>query len=52
MQNHPIRCYEAEMLRVGDDMKEHYMRMRTYEVQARWLMRTRSSTDGVSVLFS
>ena len=37
---------EVEMLRDGDDMKVHYMRMRPHEVQARCVMRTRSSTEG------
>ena len=39
-----------EML--GEDMKVHYMRMSPHEVQARCVMRTRSSTDGVSELLA
>ena len=41
-----------EMLSDGEDMKLHYMRMIPHEVQARWVMRTRSSTEGVSELFA
>ena len=35
-----------EMLRDGEDMTVHYMRMSPYDVQARCVMRTRSSTEG------
>ena len=38
------------MLRVEEDMNVHYMR--PHEVQARWVMRTRSSTEGVGALFA
>ena len=41
-----------EMQSDGADMKVHYMRMRPHEVQARCVMRTRSSTEGVSGLFA
>ena len=40
------------MLRDGEDMKVHYMRMSPHEVQARCVMRTRSSTEGVSELLA
>ena len=40
------------MLRDGEDMKVHYMRMSPHEVQARCVMRRRSSTKGVSELFA
>ena len=38
--------------RDGEDMKVHYMRMSPHEVQARCVMRTRSSTEGVSELLA
>ena len=41
-----------EMLYDGGDMKVHYMRMSPHEVQARCVMRTRSSTEGVSELLA
>ena len=41
-----------EMLGDGEDMKVHYMRMSPHEVQARCVMRTRSSTDVMSELFA
>ena len=49
-----LRDGEAERWDDGDedDMKEHYMRMRPHEVQARCERRTRSSTEGVSELFA
>ena len=43
---------EMEMHRDGDDMQVHYVRMRQHERQARCVMRTRSSTEGVSELFA
>ena len=46
------KMIEMEMLRDGDDMKVHYMRMSPHEVQARCVMRTRSATEGVSNLFA
>ena len=39
-----------EMLGDGEDMKVHYMRMSPDEVQARWTMWTRSSTEGAGAL--
>ena len=41
-----------EMQRDGDDMKVHYMRVSPHGVQARCVMRTRSSTEGVSEFFA
>ena len=41
-----------EMLGDGEDMKVHYMRMRPDEVHPRCGMRTSSSTEGVSELFT
>ena len=38
--------------RDGEEMKVHYMRMSPHEVQARCVMRTRSSTEGVSELLA
>ena len=46
------RMIEIEMHRDVDDMKVHYMRMSPHELQARCVMRTRSSTEGVSELFA
>ena len=40
------------MIEMLGDMKVHYMRMSPHEVQARCVMRTRSSTEGVSELFA
>ena len=45
-----LRGADEEMLRDGDDMKVHYMRMSPHEVQARWTMWTRSSTEGAGAL--
>ena len=39
-----------EML--GEDMKVRHMRMSPHEVQARCVLRTRSSTEGVSELLA
>ena len=41
-----------QTLRCGDDMKVQEMRMRPHEVQARRMMRTSSSTDGVGALLA
>ena len=47
-----LRDGDAERWDDRDAKKVHYMRMRPHEVQARCVMRTRSSTEGVSELFA
>ena len=42
-----MRSYEG-----ADAMKVHYMRMRPHEVQASWMTRTSSSTEGVGALLA
>ena len=41
-----------EILGDGEDMKVQYMRMSPHEGEARCVMRTRSSTEGVSEMLA